>query len=162
MSTPILVSACLLGVPCRYDGATKTYPHLMGYFAARKLTPIPICPEQAGGLPTPRPPCHFENGAGQEVLAGSAKVINSHGENKTAAFLQGARKALDTASEKNCRTALMKERSPSCGVQRVYNEKGIMIGEGVTTALLKQHDIAVFSEEELSSLGELFPNTGGL
>jgi len=152
MPTTILVSACLLGIHCRYDGRAKPDTGIRDFLITRKLVPIPICPEQLGGLPTPRVPCRFATGNGQEVLTGNAEVISRDGRLMTANFLSGAREALAIARQCDCRLALLKERSPSCGVRQCYRGEMLLEGMGVTTALLAAHGITVFSEEELEEL----------
>lgn len=148
---PILVSRCLLGAPCRYNGEAKGDKRVIDFL--QDLTEgkdyISICPESAGGLPIPRSPGEIENGDTDGVLAGAAKVIGKNGEDYTAAFLQGAEKTLQTALENNAKIALLKERSPSCGSHQIYDGSfsGHKInGMGVCAKLLKNHKIKIFSE----------------
>jgi len=157
MSATILVSACLLGIHCRYDGAAKPDSGVRDFLAERDLIPIPVCPEQLGGLPTPRTPCQFITGSGPEVLAGSGEVVSRDGRLRTRAFLAGAEEALKIARRCGCRLALLKERSPSCGVHQCYQGEILQEGTGVTTALLVRQGIAAFSEEELEELGRCLP-----
>jgi uncharacterized protein YbbK (DUF523 family) len=157
MSATILVSACLLGIHCRYDGAAKPHSGVRDFLACKGLIPIPVCPEQLGGLPTPRTPCRFVTGSGPEVLAGSGEVVSRDGHLRTQAFLAGAEEALEIARQCGCRLALLKERSPSCGVHQCYQGENLLKGMGVTTALLARQGIAVFSEEELEKLGRCLP-----
>lgn len=143
----IAVSACLLGEPCRYDGASK--PH-EGVLALRsRHTLVPICPEVAGGLPIPHPPC--------EIVAGSEPlhVVDANGIDRTAAFLEGARKTLETVQAANCRTAILKAKSPSCGTGRVYDGTftGTLVdGFGVAARLLQESGICVLDENQVDSL----------
>ena len=134
---PILVSACLLGVCCRYDGKSTPYPPLLEQLSQLQL--IPVCPEILGGLPTPRTPC--------ERIG--CKVISQTGNDTTAAYQKGAEETLKIARLFGCKTALLKERSPSCGCGKIYDGtfcKTLVDGDGVTTQLLKENGIQVFGE----------------
>ncbi len=136
---PILVSACLLGTPCRYDGAGKPDARILSLAATRRL--IPVCPEQLGGLATPRPPAERVG----------ARVCASNGADVTGAFFRGAQETLRLARLLGCKTAILKSRSPSCGSRQIYDGTftGTLVsGEGVTTALLRQNGLAVYSEED--------------
>lgn len=106
---------------------------------------VPFCPEEAGGLGTPRPAAVIVGGDGEAVLDGKARVLNDRGEDVTLAFLDGARQAVDAARLHGCTVAYLKERSPSCGCAQVHTEKGVARGCGVTTALLRRSGIAVVS-----------------
>ena len=99
----ILVSACLLGVACRYDGKSKPVNEVVAL--KDKYALIPVCPEILGGLPTPRIPCKIKDG----------RVLNSAGEDKTAEYVRGAEEVLRLARIFNCDTAVLKKKSPSCG-----------------------------------------------
>ncbi len=135
----LLISACLLGEPCRYDAASRP-------LAAEKLAAlreryelIPVCPEQAGGLPTPRIPSERRG----------ERVVNRAGEDVTAQFRRGAAEALRLAEETGCARALFKERSPSCGSGEIYDGSftGTLIpGDGVAAEALKAKGIAVIGE----------------
>lgn len=142
--TPILVSACLLGCPCRYDGAGKADARLLALAKKRRL--VPVCPEQLGGLSTPRP-------SAERV---GERVITREGEDVTAAFFRGAEQTLQIARQFGCKTAILKARSPSCGSGQIYDGtfSGTLVpGSGVTAALLRQNGIAVRTEEDdLSAL----------
>ncbi|WDP91911.1 MAG: DUF523 domain-containing protein [Desulfobacter sp.] len=152
----ILISACLLGEPVRYDGVSKPVAHPMIHEWQRQGRLVPFCPETAGGLPIPRPPAEICGGGGTDVLADAARVV-TRGADVTAPFLMGARAALALAGEKGICFALLKERSPSCGSNRIYDGHftGTLIpGMGVTTALLRRHGISVFSENEIDDLAK--------
>ena len=138
---PVLISSCLLGIACRYDGGHSRVAEIVA--AARDLHLIPVCPEQLGGLPTPRDPATIVNGDGKAVLAGHGQVITSSGQDVTAAFLKGAREALRLAEISGATTALMKNKSPSCGLATSYCETVTGHGFGVTAALLSGAGIAV-------------------
>jgi uncharacterized protein YbbK (DUF523 family) len=152
---PILVSACLLGLPTRYDGQGCASPGLLGLVVRGLL--VPICPEMAGGLPVPRPPAECIGGDGEAVLEGLARVRTAQGEDVTAALVAGAGRALDVARRWGIRRALLKENSPSCASHRVYDGSfrgRLVAGQGVTAALLRRHGIEVLSEEEWGILRE--------
>ena len=145
MKEPLLVSACLLGVNCKYNGGNNTLPpELLAALEARYRL-VPVCPERDGGLPTPRLP--------SERLG--ARVLNRAGEDVTEAFRKGAALALEAARKAGCTRALLKERSPSCGSGRIYDGSfsGTLIpGDGVAAAMLKEHGLAVFGESEIQAL----------
>jgi len=149
MRRPVLVSACLLGLNTRYNAKIKQCTAIVDFLEQHNMLAIPCCPEQLGGLATPRPSCSFNNGDGDAALNGSAKLVNTEGEDKTENFILGAKQSLEIAKMANCTLALLKERSPSCGVHSVYQKKIRISGKGVTTALLQQNGIDVLSEENL-------------
>jgi uncharacterized protein YbbK (DUF523 family) len=138
---PVLISSCLLGIACRYDGGHSKVAEIVA--KAQDLHLIPICPEQLGGLPTPRSPAKIVNGDGKAVLAGHGQVINSSGQDVTAAFLKGARETLRLAQISGAATALLKNKSPSCGLATPYCETDTGYGLGVTAALLTSAGIEV-------------------
>lgn len=147
----VLVSACLLGQPVRYDGRASGHPDVLQAWQ-REGRVVPLCPEVAGGLPTPRPPAEIPGGQGAAVLEGEAQVVTVLGEDVTAAFMAGARVALALVRRHGIRVAVLKSGSPSCGNQRVYDgtfSGNKVEGEGVTTALLRREGVLVFSELEL-------------
>lgn len=142
----ILVSACLIGVNCRYDGDNSCDENVVNRMKTDEL--IPVCPEEVGGLPTPRPPVEIIGGDGNDVLDGKAKVMTADGEDKTEAFLKGARHALHLAQSQGATCVILKSRSPSCGCGTIYDGSfsgTLTSGDGVTTALLKRHGIEVIS-----------------
>lgn len=146
---PILVSACLLGLLTRYDGTAKRNEKVLEHLRENGLIPVPVCPEQLAGLPTPRLKTCFANGDGEEVLDGTGSVVNSKGAEMNRLFLKGAAETLKAARIAGCTEALLKERSPSCGVHKIYRGEDIAAGQGVTTAMLQRSGLAVFSEEDL-------------
>ncbi len=139
--SPILVSACLLGLRTRHDGDAKASDAIMALARTKRL--IPVCPEQLGGLPTPRMKSSMTGGDGDAVLAGAAKVVNEGGREITENFLKGARQTLNIARALGARFAILKERSPSCGVGRTYIDFELADGCGVTTAALKVPGIEI-------------------
>ena len=141
----LLISACLLGVYCKYDGGTNTQPKELLELLREKYRLIPVCPETAGGLPCPREP--------SERVAGL--VLGRSGRDVTAAFERGGETALNLARRFACRKALMKERSPSCGSGRIYDGtfSGTVIpGDGVAAEKLKAAGIEVYGESESEKL----------
>ena len=145
----ILVSACLLGWPTRYDGKAKRSQEVLDYLQRENLTPIPVCPEQLAGMTTPRDKTFFQSGDGQSVLAGNGEAVSENGKSMNAIFCRGAKMTLEIARLSGCRRALLKEGSPSCGVHRVYLGEDKVAGMGVTSALLISSDLDVISEEDL-------------
>ncbi len=144
-----LVSACLLGIPCRYDGAACPHDQLQAL--ATRGDVLPICPEVVGGLPIPRPPAEIQGGDGGDVLDGQAQVVNVEGKDVTAEFLAGAQRALRIVQRCGIQEAILKARSPSCGVGQIYDGSfsgRLVEGDGVTAALLKREGIIVKNEEE--------------
>ncbi|RMF47341.1 MAG: DUF523 domain-containing protein [Deltaproteobacteria bacterium] len=145
----ILVSACLLGVACRYDGGSKPNAKVIDLIRRHNLRAVPVCPEQLAGLPTPRPACRFKSGDGTSVLAGHHTLVDRNGQDVSEAFVRGARETLRIARLCGCRTALLKERSPSCGPGSVWVDNHLVAGMGVTAALLTREGLELFSEEAL-------------
>lgn len=150
----ILISACLLGLACRFDG--QTIPPKSELIALLpKGIPFPFCPEVAGGLPVPRPPAEISWGTGQDVLNNQAKVMNQQGQDVSKEFINGASLALQLVQKKRITLALLKEKSPSCGIHLIYDgtfSGQLHPGSGVTAALLKKHNVQVFSESDLGIL----------
>ncbi|WP_431147158.1 2-thiouracil desulfurase family protein [Pseudomonas alvandae] len=148
----ILVSRCLLGHRVRYDGgASGPFDQLQQWLDEGRV--VPLCPEVAGGLPTPRAAAEIPGGQGAQVLDGDAAVITTDGEDVTVQFLSGAHQALDLVREHGIRIAVLKANSPSCGNLLTYDGtfSGVKVsGEGVTAALLKRHGVRVFNELELA------------
>ena len=133
-----LCSACLLGINCRYDGKNALNKRVVAL--ARKETLIPICPEQLGGLKTPRERCEIKG----------KKVVTESGKDFTKAFRKGAAKALKAAKILGVKEAILKQRSPSCGSGKVYDgtfSGKIIKGDGITAALLKKNGIKIVQME---------------
>jgi len=141
----VLVSACLLGRACRWDGSDRQSRPLVEALAHEGLEAVPYCPEEAGGLPTPRPPCVLSGGDGEAVADGRARVVDDSGRDRTEAYLLGARGAVELARASGCTVAYLKEKSPSCGCALVPTGAGRVEGRGVTTALLRRAGIATIS-----------------
>lgn len=147
-----LVSACLAGVCSRYDGSNNRHPAVEVLARARRA--VPACPEQLGGLPTPRPPAEIvPGGSGSLVLEGKAAVCCAGGQDVTAAFLRGAEQMLLIARLYAPAAVILKEGSPSCGLRRIYDgsfQGRDKAGTGVTAALLLREGFTVYSEEDFS------------
>lgn len=136
----IIVSACLAGLNCRYDGAAKLCEKVMALVAEGRA--VPVCPEQLGGLPTPRLPAERVG----------KQVVRSDGVDVTAGFIRGAEEALNLAKLIGARMAILKAKSPSCGSGHIYDgsfTKTLVPGDGVFAALCRQNGIKVKTEEEL-------------
>ena len=134
-----LISACLIGENVKYDGTNNVHQVAKALYESGQA--IPVCPEVLGGLSTPRIPSEIVND----------QVVSKAGVNVTPYFQLGAQKTLETALKHNVKTAILQERSPSCGVHKIYNGQfdGTLIdGQGVTTSLLEQHGIRVITIDE--------------
>lgn len=141
----MLVSACALGIPCRYDGSGT--PKLAGRIPT-SVIPVPLCPEQLGGFSTPRPPARISEGDGRDVLAGKARVVNQDGQDVTGGFIRGAREAARIAAMLGIKEAYLVEKSPSCGVNLVWTTSGLCPGMGVAAATLAEQGIKLIGLEE--------------
>lgn len=141
----ILISACLLGTACRYDGGHKFNPDAASLADDPRLKLVPVCPERMGGLRAPREPSELRGG----------RVLSRAGEDVTAEFERGAAKALELAQKHGCKYAVLKERSPSCGYGQIYDGSfsGTLTGgDGVCAALLAANGITVFGESRIKEL----------
>ena len=139
----VLVSACLLGTPCRYDGKSKPHPLVERLCSEHQV--IPVCGEVMGGLPTPRVPAERQEGKA---------VINKAGVDVTDNYWRGAREVLRLGQMMGAHVAILKERSPSCGSGRIYDGSfsGTLIdGWGVTAELLKENGFKVLGESDLEA-----------
>ena len=144
--TAVLISRCLLGEPCRYDGASRPCAAVTGLAERYRL--IPVCPEQLGGLPTPREPSEI---VGDRVLCRSGRDV-------TAQYRLGAEKTLEIALQFGCRAAVLKEKSPSCGKGLIHNgqfDGGLTPGVGIAAALLEQNGIRVIGEGDAEKLPQI-------
>ncbi|MBR5993808.1 MAG: DUF523 domain-containing protein [Lachnospiraceae bacterium] len=139
----IMVSACLLGTNCKYSGGNNYNEKVIEFVKGHEV--IPVCPEVAGGLPTPRTPCEIVNGV----------VTNADGESKDKEFRVGAAKCLEMAKEKEIDLAILQSRSPSCGVNQIYDGtfSGTRIpGSGIFAGLLKENGFKVIDLEDIDKL----------
>ncbi|MCV3766336.1 DUF523 domain-containing protein [Rhizobium sp. TRM95796] len=152
----ILISACLLGAPVRYDGKGKPLAHPLIDRWRSQGRLVSFCPELAGGFQTPRPPAEIADEAtGDAVLAGEGRVIDIDGADVTEMFVEGARRALAMARAERCRYALLIDGSPSCGSLNIYDGRfsgGRHAGRGVTAALLSAHGVEVFAPVDIDRL----------
>ena len=137
----VLVSACLLGEPCRYDGKAKTAIGLAEALVAHGCKPVLVCPERDGGLPCPRP--------ASEIAADGVHVFDATGKDVTDAFARGAFMAVETARSEECRLAVLKAKSPSCGVGSIYDgtfSGRLAEGDGIAVRALRSAGVAVVDE----------------
>jgi len=139
----ILVSACLLGINCRYDGQSKFQPDLVRIM--ENFFIIPVCPEQLGGLPTPRPPAEIQCGTGADVLSGHARILTTTRLDVTDAFRRGARETEKISRLFKVTIAILQQRSPSCGFGKIYQNQKLIAGNGATAELLHQAGIRILS-----------------
>ncbi len=138
-----IVSACLGGIPCRYDGKSSKDPQIEKLVRTHKA--LPICPEILGGLAIPREPAEIAQGEGKDILCGLTRVISKKGEDVTPFFLRGANFSLKIAKKFKIKKAYMKKNSPSCGCGYIKRKGKSMKGDGVTVALFKREGIRVVS-----------------
>lgn len=150
----LFVSACLAGINCNYKGESKPDERIISLIKQGKA--IPICPEQLGGLTTPRSGARIITGHGEDVLDGKSIMITDDGGNVAEQYITGAKETLRLVQLFNAQTVILKQGSPSCGkgkTQAGKNKRELFLGDGVTVALLKRNKIQVFTEEDdLSSL----------
>ena len=149
----IIVSACLLGENCKYSGGNNKSENVIKYLEDKEY--ILVCPEQLGGLSTPRNPSEiitYGNKDGNDVLSGCTKVLSNKGIDVTKNFIQGAEETLKIAKEHNAKTAILKAGSPSCGYKKIYD--GTFLGNkiqgmGVTAAILNKENIELLYEYDI-------------
>jgi len=140
-----LVSACLCGEKCRYDGKVFISEHIKQLVVEEKA--IMVCPEVLGGMSVPRLPCEIKDD----------KVLNTNNENKTDRFMNGAKKVLELAKKYDITKAILKEKSPSCGSKYIYDgsfKRELIPGEGLTTKLLRENGIQVISDESFNKINQ--------
>ncbi len=146
----ILVSACLCGINCRYDGQDSLNPQVLELFNKGEL--VPVCPEQLGGLSTPRACMEIVGGEGKNVLEGKSKIFDkTYTADSSGEFIEGARRVLKIAKVLNIQKAILKQRSPSCGFGKIYDGSfsgNLIEGNGVTAELLRQNGIEILTEED--------------
>ncbi len=147
-----LISACLLGIRCNWKGDESYFDRKVLALAGEGLL-LPVCPEQVGGLPTPRSPQEIQGGDGQAVLDGKARVVNREGADVTAQFIRGAEETLRIARLLGITEFIGKSGSPSCSCNWIYDGSfsGRRVpGKGVTAALLGRHGIRLMSEDDFA------------
>lgn len=152
MRKNLLVSACLVGINCRYDGKNEKNQDIIRL--AKEYNLIPVCPEQLGGLPTPRAPSWFIIGDGINTIKGLNNMRNEDGKDVSRNFRTGAKETLKICKLLNIKNAILKENSPSCGINKIYLKDKLVDGKGVTTAILLKNGINVMSENEIGSKNE--------
>ena len=149
----IIVSACLLGENCKYSGGNNKSENVIKYLEDKEY--ILVCPEQLGGLSTPRNPSEiitYGNKDGNDVLSGCTKVLSNKGIDVTKNFIQGAEETLKIAKEHNAKTAILKAGSPSCGYKKIYDGSFLgnkIQGMGATAAILNKENIALLDEDDI-------------
>ncbi len=146
----IMVSACLMGINCKYNGESNHNESVVSFLSGKPY--ILVCPETMGTLKVPRPPCEIKGGDGLAVLYSKARVLTDSDIDVTHEFIQGAQSCLELAKMNDITQAILKARSPSCGCGRIYDGSfsGRLIdGDGVTAAMLKQHGVQVITELEI-------------
>ncbi|MGM0878337.1 MAG: DUF523 domain-containing protein [Bacillota bacterium] len=147
----ILVSSCLAGLEVRYNGTHSLNNKISKLVQENKA--VTICPELSGGFSTPREPAEIIGGDGEDVLDGKAKVVEKSGRDVTELYIKGAYATLEKAQEVNATMVVLKENSPSCGSSMIYNGEFIgkkIVGNGVTSVLLKRNGLQVISEEQFA------------
>jgi uncharacterized protein YbbK (DUF523 family) len=152
----VLISSCLLGVNCNYKGeASSAWQEGLDVFIARAVADgwffLPVCPEQLGGLPSPRIPAELEASA-DKVFSGNGRIVNKSGQDVTDNFIKGAREALRLAEVYQAPYAILKSKSPSCGVHQVYDGSfagRLIAGRGLTAELFAKAGIGLVDEKEI-------------
>lgn len=142
---PLLISACLLGVNCKYSGGNNALPSDVLSRLRAKYRLIPVCPETAGGLPTPREPCERRGD----------QVVSRSGRDATAEYTRGAEVAVQLAARFGCTRALLKENSPSCGFGTIYDgsfSHSLIPGHGVAAEALAAYGVKILGESRLAEL----------
>ncbi len=141
----ILISECLLGISCRMDGKAKPLPEDVLSRLIERYHLVPVCPEILGGLSTPRDPSEIQNG----------RVFSKSGLDVTSEFCRGAEETLKLAELFHAKRAIFKEKSPSCGSERIYDGtfSGVVVpGDGMASALLKEHGVTIIGDTQVESL----------
>jgi len=149
----IIISKCLLGIPCRFDGKAIKQKNSDIFFNLHNKGSIPVCSEEMGGLPTPRPPAEIQGGDGIDVISGNINVETKNKEDVTLAYIKGAKETLQQARDNKIELAILKSRSPACGCGQIYDgtfSGKLKKGDGVTTALLKSAGYKVITDEDNS------------
>ncbi|PJI09702.1 MULTISPECIES: DUF523 domain-containing protein [Clostridium] len=146
----LIVSACLLGINCKYSGSNNLNEKVKKL--CNNMTVIPICPEQLGGMTTPRKPAEIKGGSGKEVLDGKARVFDKDGKDVTEYYISGAKETLKIVKMFDAKKAILKANSPSCGCGTIYDGNFIgnkINGNGVTAEVLKKNGIEILNELDI-------------
>ncbi len=149
--TSYIVSACLLGQRCRYNGEDKRHPGVIRFLRGKKY--LALCPERLAGWGSPRLSVQFRGGGAAEVVEGKARIEDERGMDRTESLMEGVSMALEQVQTLKAREAILKEKSPSCGVRRVYRDGKLGPGEGLFTHGLRKKGVRVKSEESFAAKG---------
>lgn len=141
-----IVSACLLGRRCRYNGEDKGHPGVIRFLRGKRF--LALCPEMLAGWGAPRLPVEFHGGGAARVAQGKAAIRDSRGKDRSESLMRGIRKALSQADRFGASTAILKEKSPSCGVHRVYRDGRLVRGSGLFTHALRKKGVRARCERE--------------
>ncbi|MBN2120004.1 MAG: DUF523 domain-containing protein [Candidatus Omnitrophica bacterium] len=163
MERKVLVSYCLLGKNCRFDGKNRFNAGLVRFLNKNKVKPVGVCPEELGGLKGKRGPFEFK-GRPSSVINGKTAVRDIKGADFTANFIKGAYGALSIARKNRIRLAILKSKSPSCGCDYTYNgsfKKIVKKGLGITAYILKKNKIRLFSDNQYKKLRSAMCNVPG-
>ncbi|MBC8256732.1 MAG: DUF523 domain-containing protein [Candidatus Marinimicrobia bacterium] len=150
MGKKVLISACLLGKNCRYNGGHSQITELNEI----DVEWIPVCPEETGGLGTPRPSAEMQDNA-ENILNGKGKVVNNKGINVTSEFIRGAEKSLQSGLETGLKTAILKSKSPSCGIGKIYDgsfTNTLKTGDGIFAHLCQINEITCISSDNINQI----------
>ena len=150
MMKKVLISACLLGQNCRYNGGHSQLIEL----DEMDVEWIPVCPEESGGLGTPRPSAEIQ-GTAEDIINGKGQVLTNEGKNVTTEFIQGAEKSLQLGLESEVKIAVLKSKSPSCGIGKIYDgsfTKTLKTGNGVFAHLCYENDIVCISSDNINQI----------
>jgi uncharacterized protein YbbK (DUF523 family) len=145
---PIIVSACLVGKRCRYNGEDRAHAGVMRFLRNKKV--LAVCPEKLAGWGVPRPPVEFHGGGARKVAAGEARIVDDRGRNRTLSLMKGVTRALNRAVSLGATEAVLKEKSPSCGVTQVYRDGKLTRGAGIFAYALRRRGFHVRSEENFA------------
>ena len=149
---PIIVSACLMGKRCRYNGEDRAHAGVIRFLSGKKF--FAVCPEQLAGWGVPRPPVEFRGGGAKEVASGKAAIKDIRGRNRTASLMNGVNRALSRALRLRPSAAILKEKSPSCGVKKVFRDGELKRGQGLFAYALRRSGVQVRSEESFAGRSE--------
>ena len=150
MKKKVLISACLLGKNCRYNGEHSKLTELEEI----DVEWIPVCPEESGGLGTPRPSAEMQ-GSAEDILNGKGKVLTNKGKNVTQEFIRGADKSLKLGLGAEVKIAVLKSKSPSCGIGKIYDgsfTKTLKTGDGIFAHLCHENDIECISSDNINQI----------
>ena len=150
MKKKVLISACLLGKNCRYNGGHSKLTELEEI----DVEWIPVCPEESGGLGTPRPSAEMQENA-ETILNGKGEIITNKGKNVTTEFIQGAEKSLQSGLEAEVKVAVLKSKSPSCGIGKIYDgsfTKILKTGDGIFAHLCHENDLECISSDNINQI----------